>query len=133
MATNATITHPADTRRARAFSSASRGFPRVWTIRWMRITANAIGDDFTPGTKTCCGARLGRGVFAVDPTVIPLGAEIDVPGYGHGKALDTGSSIKGNRMDVGMDSVHEAKVWGVQWRDVKVTVYRRYKRYRDIK
>ena len=40
--------------------------------------------------------------IAVDPNFIPLGSEIFVPGYGWFKAHDTGSYIKGNRVDIAL-------------------------------
>ncbi|MEZ0536852.1 G5 domain-containing protein [Caldicellulosiruptoraceae bacterium PP1] len=50
--------------------------------------------------KTATGHRVQRGVVAVDPRVIPLGTRLYVEGYGFARALDTGSAIKGNRIDV---------------------------------
>ena len=59
------------------------------------------------------GATVGRGVIAVDPSVIPLGSRVDVEGYGEAVAADTGGAIKGNRIDVWLPC-GEAYAWGVQ-------------------
>jgi 3D (Asp-Asp-Asp) domain-containing protein len=49
---------------------------------------------------------------AVDPRVIPLGSLVYVEGYGMGLACDTGSAIKGNRIDLLMASSSQANAWG---------------------
>jgi 3D (Asp-Asp-Asp) domain-containing protein len=43
-----------------------------------------------PGV-TASGIPVGPGVIAVDPSVIPLGTQVFVPGYGPAVAADTGS------------------------------------------
>ncbi len=40
------------------------------------------------------------GVVAVDPTVIPLGSRLTIPGYGTGIAADTGGAVHGNVIDL---------------------------------
>lgn len=67
--------------------------------------------DDTPH-ETATGHLTRHGVIAVDPEVIPLGSMVFVPGYGWGVALDTGSKVKGKRIDVWMDSADKAKAWG---------------------
>jgi len=52
------------------------------------------------------------GTIAVDPKVIPLGSIIEVPGYGIGVAEDTGGLIKGDIIDVFMETEKEAITWG---------------------
>ena len=44
--------------------------------------------------------RSNPNVIAVDPSQIPLGTLVEVPGYGIAIAGDTGGDIKGNRIDV---------------------------------
>ncbi len=53
------------------------------------------------GHVTASGSILDYGVVAVDPSVIPLGTKMCIPGYGIGVALDTGGGITGNRIDLG--------------------------------
>jgi cystine transport system substrate-binding protein len=50
--------------------------------------------------STATGLPVGPGIVAVDPTVIPLGTRMTIPGYGEGVAADTGGRIKGARIDV---------------------------------
>ena len=58
--------------------------------------------------------------IAVDPKVIPLGSKVYVPHIGWCLAHDTGSAIKGNRIDVAMDSKENALRWGRRRLLVKV-------------
>jgi 3D (Asp-Asp-Asp) domain-containing protein len=73
-----------------------------------------------PGT-TASGLPVGVGVIAVDPSVIPLGTRVFVPGYGPAVAADVGSAIKGAIIDLWMPSTAAARAWGR--RTVTITVY----------
>lgn len=57
---------------------------------------------------------------AVDMNVIPSGSQVYVPEIGWCIAHDTGSAIKGNRIDVAMDSKENALRWGRRKLLVKV-------------
>ncbi|HEX9746114.1 MAG TPA: 3D domain-containing protein [bacterium] len=61
---------------------------------------------------TATGHPAGHGVCAVDPSVIPLGTQLWIEGYGYALACDTGGAIKGNRIDVCFDTHSEAISWG---------------------
>jgi 3D (Asp-Asp-Asp) domain-containing protein len=50
---------------------------------------------------TATGVPVTRGIVAVDPSVIPLGTEMYIPGYGYAIAADTGGAIRGNMIDLG--------------------------------
>ena len=63
-------------------------------------------------TATMTVAKQGR-TIAVDPTVIPLGAEVEIDGHTY-VAEDTGSAIKGNRVDIYFDNHAAAAAFGVQ-------------------
>lgn len=70
--------------------------------------------------KTASGTTPEQGrTVAVDPSVIPLGAEIWIDGAGPYIAEDTGSGILGNTVDVFFDSHEDALKWGK--RTVEVT------------
>jgi len=73
-----------------------------------------------PG-NTASGLPVGVGVIAVDPTVIPLGTRVFVPGYGPAVAADVGTAIKGNIIDLWMPSTAQARAWGR--RTVTITIY----------
>jgi 3D (Asp-Asp-Asp) domain-containing protein/peptidoglycan hydrolase CwlO-like protein len=61
---------------------------------------------------TATGIPVGWGVIAVDPTVIPLGTRMSVPGYGDGVAADTGAAVKGANIDLWFPTCARALAWG---------------------
>jgi 3D (Asp-Asp-Asp) domain-containing protein len=61
---------------------------------------------------TATGVPTGWGVVAVDPSVIPLGTHMTIPGYGSGVAADTGSAIRGATIDLWFPTVAQAEAWG---------------------
>lgn len=71
---------------------------------------------FDPGNGkyTANGTLLKKGIAAVDPSVIPLGTRLFIPGYGEAIADDVGGSIKGNRIDLAFDSRDDALQFGVR-------------------
>ena len=58
---------------------------------------------------TASGLKARFGVVAVDPRFIPLGTKLFVEGYGYAIAADTGGAIKRNRIDLCVDSKHQAR------------------------
>lgn len=72
------------------------------------------------GCLTASGTVERVGAIAVDPSVIPLGTKLYVEGYGYCVAEDTGGFIKGNRIDVYLNSEEECVAWGVK--NVKVYI-----------
>jgi len=83
------------------------------------LTVDATGYSLHGHTAT--GAPVGWGVVAVDPTVIPLGTRMTIPGYGSGVAADTGGAIVGNRIDLWFPTVAQAQAWGR--RTVTITLH----------
>ncbi|RCW41439.1 3D domain-containing protein [Paenibacillus prosopidis] len=62
---------------------------------------------------TASGARVQEGrTIAVDPDVIPIGWWVYIEGIGFRRAEDTGSAIKGNKIDVYFDSSKYANKFG---------------------
>ncbi len=57
-------------------------------------------------TKTSTTVEAGR-TIAVDPDIIPLGTRVYIEGLGYRVAEDTGGAIKGNRIDIYVDSAAE--------------------------
>ena len=74
------------------------------------LTVVATGYDL-PG-RTSTGLPVGWGIAAVDPSVIPLGTHIVIPGYGEAIAADTGTSIVGSTIDLWFPSAAQAYAWG---------------------
>ena len=86
---------------------------------------------YCPCTK-CCGSnakgitasgmKAQLGVVAVDTRVIPLGTKLFVEGYGYCVAADTGSAIKGNKIDLCYNTHYSALNSGFGHTPVKVYI-----------
>ncbi len=74
------------------------------------ITVTATGYSLPGSTST--GLPVGWGVAAVDPSVIPLGTHMVVPGYGIAVAADTGGSVVGATVDLWFPTTAQANAWG---------------------
>ncbi|WP_303218956.1 3D domain-containing protein [Enterococcus asini] len=94
------------------------------TTMYMEATAYSSdpADALGGGTVTATGQNLLENpmAVAVDPSVIPLGTHLYVEGYGEAYAVDTGSAIQGNIIDVHFSSYDQCVAWGR--RQVKVTI-----------
>jgi 3D (Asp-Asp-Asp) domain-containing protein len=101
-----------------AAASRYRKLVRVYTMEATAYTAWTATSN--PTGRTASGTPAGYGVVAVDPRVIRLGSHVFVPGYGLAIASDTGGAIIGNRIDLCMESVRAAIIFGR--RPVKVYV-----------
>ena len=77
------------------------------------------GDGVTASGSATVRNPNGYSTIAVDPRVIPLGTKVYVDGYGYALACDTGGAIKGNIIDLFVNSEAEAENWGRR----SVTVY----------
>ena len=85
----------------------------------MRATGYYVGEKYVPSDTTYLGFKLRRGLVAVDPKVIPLHTRLYVKGYGYAYAADTGSAIKGNRIDLAVKGKKEE----AQFNRKQITVY----------
>jgi len=83
------------------------------------LTVSATGYSIRGRTAT--GIPTAPGVVAVDPSVIPLGTRLTIPGYGVGIAADTGGAVQGNTIDVWFPTAALALQWGR--RTVTVTIH----------
>ena len=72
------------------------------------------------GSRTAMGTPVRHGVIAVDPSVIPLGTRVFIPGYGEAVAEDVGGAIHGNRIDVAFDTHEEAIFFG--WQELEIFI-----------
>jgi cystine transport system substrate-binding protein len=75
-------------------------------------TMTVVATGYSLGGSTATGAPTGWGVVAVDPSVIPLGTGMTIPGYGSGVAADTGGAIQGASIDLWFPTVAQAQAWG---------------------
>jgi uncharacterized protein YabE (DUF348 family) len=72
------------------------------------------------GSKTYTGKTPQKGTAEVDPDIINLGNELYIKGYGFAIADDIGSTIKGARIDLFMETEEQALSWGC--REVKAFI-----------
>lgn len=98
-------------------------------------TVRMLVTAYCPCTK-CCGpsaqgitasgkkVSYNQGRFvAADKTLLPFGTRLQVPGYHDAATVevtDTGSAIRGHRLDVYYHSHQKALEWGKRWVDVVV-------------
>ena len=85
--------------------------PQYAAVMAMEATAY-LPTDGGGGGYTAMGIPATYGVAAVDPSVIPLGSRLYVPGYGEAIAADTGGAINGYRIDLCMESYEQAMAFG---------------------
>jgi len=73
---------------------------------------------------TYSGVEVTRDLYstiAADPNTFPIGTILFIPGYGYGVVADTGSAIKGNKIDLYFETVEDVySDWGKQELDVYI-------------
>ena len=91
-------------------------------------TYSMTATAYTGGGFTAMGLKPvrnpeGLSSVAVDPNVIPLGSKVYVEGYGYAIASDTGGVIKGNKIDLYMNSLEECYAFGRRSVTVHLVAY----------
>ena len=106
-ATQATETTQA-AQTTQAASSSQNGY--YLTVEATAYSYNEAGLS----SYTADGTNLVNepNVIAVDPSVIPLGSYVEIPGYGIFRAADTGGAIYGNRIDVHLVNLNDVYNFG---------------------
>ena len=106
-ATQATETTQA-AQTTQAASSSQKGY--YLTVEATAYSYNEAGLS----SYTADGTNLvnEQNVIAVDPSVIPLGSYVEIPGYGIFRAADTGGAIYGNRIDVHLVNLNDVYNFG---------------------
>ncbi|MGM0845865.1 MAG: 3D domain-containing protein [Bacillota bacterium] len=90
------------------------------TVTATGYTAGIESTGKIPGDPaygiTYSGVTVKRDLYstiAADPDVFPIGTILFIPGYGYGVVADTGSAIKGHKLDLYYDTVDEVyEKWG---------------------
>jgi cystine transport system substrate-binding protein len=83
-------------------TASSPGPPKSGGTMSVLVTAYCLTG------KTATGLPVGPGIVAVDPSVIPLGTRMTIPGYGEGVAADVGGGVTGAHIDVWVASCSDA-------------------------
>ena len=106
-ATQATETTQA-AQTTQAASSSQNGY--YLTVEATAYSYNEAGLS----SYTADGTNLVNepNVIAVDPSVIPLGSYVEIPGYGIFRVADTGGAIYGNRIDVHLVNLNDVYNFG---------------------
>jgi len=91
-------------------------------------TIGVVVTAYCRGTTTASGVAVARGIAAADPRVFPLGSAVRVSGLpgsydGTYRVMDTGSAVRGRRLDLYMASCTEARRFGR--RAAQATIVRR--------
>ncbi|MFD1883964.1 ubiquitin-like domain-containing protein [Paenibacillus wenxiniae] len=101
-------------------SDSDKNFSYAKVLNNVMLTAYSSQEPGL-GTRTASGTRVTEGrTIAVDPSVIPMGWWVYIEGIGYRRAEDTGSAINGNKIDVYIDSLSQARAFG---RKTGYTVY----------
>jgi len=108
-------------------------------VFYATLTAYTAGYESTGKTPshpaygiTASGSKVKENfTIAVDPEVIPLGSLVYIEGLGIRKAEDTGSAIKGKKIDVYIPDLKEALEFGVK-KNVKVYVLKNSSDKQDV-
>jgi len=114
------------------------GEEKVVNIQEFENKVNVVATGYTAGKEstgkgpshptygiTFSGVKVKRSInglstIAADLSVFPLGTILYIPDYGYGVVADTGSAIKGHKIDLYFETVDDVyKQWGKK----KVEVY----------
>lgn len=85
------------------------------------LTMTVSSTGYALRGRTASGLPTAWGIVAVDPSVIPLGTRMTIPGYGQGVAADTGGAVHGATIDLWFPTVAQAMAWGR--RTVTITLH----------
>ncbi|HJF31503.1 MAG TPA: LysM peptidoglycan-binding domain-containing protein [Sporosarcina psychrophila] len=92
--------------------SDSDNVVKEFTVSASAFTANCNGCSGITKTGVNLKSNPDVKIIAVDPSVIKLGTKVHVEGYGYAIAGDTGSAIKGKKIDVFFPTKEAAYKWG---------------------
>ncbi|WP_411344567.1 ubiquitin-like domain-containing protein [Paenibacillus sp. WLX1005] len=97
---------------ASSSAGSDKNFSYAKVINNVTLTAYSSQEPGL-GTTTASGTRVTEGrTIAVDTSVIPMGWWVYIEGIGYRRAEDTGSAINGNKIDVYIDSLSQARAFG---------------------
>jgi 3D (Asp-Asp-Asp) domain-containing protein len=83
-----------------AVTGPSGGYSMTVYATWYNASHGGRSRSDPNYGRTATGAYATHGVVAVDPSVIPLGTRMYIPGYGYAVAADIGGGVRGNHIDL---------------------------------
>jgi len=111
-----------------------------YPVRHVMATGYTAGIESTGKTVghpsygiTYSGVKVKRDLYstiAADPSIYPIGTVLYIPDYGYGVVADTGSAIKGDKIDLFFETVDDVyNNWGkkktavhvIKWGNGKLT------------
>ena len=113
------------------YQTSLTGDTRIWKPKPTedQIKKTMVAVEITAythtGSRTATGRHPKVGYVAVNPSIIPYGTKLYIPGYGYCTAQDTGAfrhedGGNKNQIDLFMETEKECKKWG---RKRNVTIY----------
>lgn len=120
--------HDAAGQNDRSTSKQLEDKPQNYTVIATGYTAGVESTGKSPGHPqygiTYSGVKVRRdrvSTIAADPKLFPIGTLLYIPGYGYGVVADTGSAIKGSKIDLYFETVEQVyKQWGKRKVTVKI-------------
>lgn len=103
------ITEPHD--NVLRLGTSATGQSGEYTVA-MTFTANTTAYTARAGARGALGMGVHYGTCAVDPRFVSLRSELWIEGYGYAFACDTGGAVKGNVVDLYMNSMGACRSWG---------------------
>ncbi|MFD1956140.1 3D domain-containing protein [Paenibacillus thailandensis] len=127
----ASALHPHGVRHNGQTEAKEAGKPdenASYTVVATGYTAGVESTGKRPGHPqygiTYSGVKVRRdrvSTIAADPKLFPIGTLLFIPGYGYGIVADTGSAIKGPKIDLYFETVEQVyKQWGKRTVTVKI-------------
>lgn len=123
--TKAPLTQKNSTKSPNSVPVAGPAPDQIITSLKVMATGYTAGYESTGKTSkhpeygiTYSGVKVRRdknavSTIAADPKVLPLGSILYIPGYGYGVVADTGSAIKGRKIDLYFATTKQVyKEWG---------------------
>lgn len=123
--TKAPVTQKNSSKSPNSVPVAAPASDQIITSLKVMATGYTAGYESTGKTSkhpeygiTYSGVKVRRdkntvSTIAADPKVLPLGSILYIPGYGYGVVADTGSAIKGRKIDLYFATTKQVyKEWG---------------------
>lgn len=84
-------------------------------------SVKVVATAYTGYSTTSTGQKPVWGTIAVDPKVIPYGTKVYIPYFDRVFiANNTGGAIKGNKIDIYMNSKKECRNWGRKTIEIRI-------------
>ncbi|MEF9991557.1 MAG: 3D domain-containing protein [Romboutsia sp.] len=91
------------------------------SINGNKKTVQVVATAYTGYSTTSTGQKPVWGTIAVDPRIIPYGTKVYIPHFNQVfVANNTGGAIKGNKIDIFMNTRNECYNWGRKTIEIQI-------------